>query len=64
MRAGMACRGRPEGKVLLRLAEWKSAALVRIAWNAGARDVSSLGRAFDASEQAMEIRLRELRLSS
>ncbi len=36
--------------------------LVRVAWNAGARDVASLARTFDVSGQAMEIRLRELGL--
>lgn len=36
--------------------------LVRLAWNAGARDTTTLARTFDVSEQAMEIRLRELGL--
>ena len=38
------------------------AKLVRVAWNAGAEDLSRLARAFDVSEQAMEIRLAELGL--
>lgn len=38
--------------------------LVRVAWNAGGRNVASLARAFDVSAQAMEIRLRELGLTS
>lgn len=34
--------------------------LVRVAWEAGARDVGKLARTFDVSVPAMEIRLREL----
>jgi hypothetical protein len=34
--------------------------LVRVASNAGARDVDALAQAFDVSVQATDIRLREL----
>jgi Zn-dependent peptidase ImmA (M78 family) len=36
--------------------------LVMTAWRAGARDIGRLAEVFDVSEQAMEIRLRELGL--
>jgi Zn-dependent peptidase ImmA (M78 family) len=37
--------------------------LVRVAWNAGAHDIGELAKAFDVSERAVEIRLRELELT-
>ena len=37
--------------------------LVMTAWRAGARDIGRLAETFDVSEQAMEIRLRELTLA-
>ncbi|MGH7101706.1 MAG: ImmA/IrrE family metallo-endopeptidase [Acetobacteraceae bacterium] len=37
--------------------------LVRLVWRAGARHISSLSRTFEVSREAMEIRLRELRLA-